>query len=416
MAILARCLPQLSKRVFQTSQRLREISTSTAYRQKSIDERSCCYGFGTSLLAFSAMCTTLMIYCHDEERETFQFANMSSLQQHRTSCDHSQHSPASGKSTVFVHQADDMLLSPILPYRIIRPNPHLEIAFCCRTRNPIYVLEKNLRPQASRRRRRPHFFEESMIRKDLRSQLSHYKYTGWDRGHLAPAADFAGHEQQQTYNLCNVSPQDPHMNRAIWSRLEDWVRSVVVAAAVARGENNDDAEENQVHVVTGPLWLPSRQLEDEPNNNFEYGYQGIGQPPSLISVPTHFFKVIVVVANNKTITKFACFVIANRPDDEEGNTKISSLQPFLVPWTDLETVTGLQFFSNLVDDEWRQAADKLTIDQQQQEQQYRNQHRALLRLKNSDQEHQQKRKRKKNARHKYYPMVEHLCKRGNCKL
>jgi endonuclease G len=241
-----------------------------------------------------------------------------------------------------------------------------------------------------------HFFEESSIRKDLRSHLGQYKYSGWDRGHLAPAADFEGNEQQQTYNLCNVSPQDPHMNRAIWSRLEEWIRSAVIV--------HHPEEGSEVHVVTGPLWLPVRQLDKA---KFEYGFQGIGQPPALVSVPTHFFKVVVVVSQNQ-IKKFACFVMANRPDnkygDRDGNSKSISLQNYLVPWTDLETVTGLQFFTNLVDDEWRQTADTLTLDQQQH-----SPPKTLLISNQEDARPKQKRKRRN------YKPLQHLCKGGNCK-
>jgi endonuclease G len=386
--MLTRCLLRRSKNELFQPRRMTIRSSSFWQNQKTTESR---HPFVVpTMMTLSVISATLIHRNDDQEWNSFHIANGL----HLTSCERINHQPSSMSV-----QVDDMwLLSPTLPYRIIRPNPHLEIAFCCRTRNPIYVLEKNLQPQDRRRRkRRPHFFEESSIRKDLRSQLGQYKYSGWDRGHLAPAADFAGNEQQQTYNLCNASPQDPHMNRAIWSRLEEWIRTAVII--------HHPEEGSEVHVVTGPLWLPVRQLDTK---KFEYGFQGIGQPPALVSVPTHFFKVVVVVSQNQ-IKKFACFVIANRPDnkdaDSDGSNKIISLQNYLVPWTDLETVTGLQFFTNLVDDEWRQMADTLTLDEQQH-----SPPKTFLLGNQADAQPIKKRKRRN------YKHLQHLCKGGNCKI
>ena len=36
------------------------------------------------------------------------------------------------------------------------------------------------------------------------------------------------------------------------------------------------------------------------------------------------------------------------------------MQDYIVPWTDLEVVTGLQFFPTLVTEEWKERADYVT--------------------------------------------------------
>ena len=244
------------------------------------------------------------------------------------------------------------IMSPTLPIRVIHPNPNLEIAFDVRTRNPVYVLEKLVPQQLTNaknisKRRRPRFYEESSLEPiDYRSRLSNYKNSGWDRGHMAPAADFP-ESMEDTFNLCNVSPQNHMMNISIWSRIEEWIRRLAISEETAT-----------TYAVTGPLWLPTRQIND---TEFQYSYLGLGRPPSLVSVPTHFFKVVVVVEENDncvTIRRFACFVVPNCEPD-----KNKSLEHYVVPWTDLETVTGLQFFSKLVDAEWKAWADQMTKDQ-----------------------------------------------------
>ena len=236
--------------------------------------------------------------------------------------------------------------SPFPPIRVMRPNENLEIAFDVRTRNPIYVLERLVTTDGSARLNRPNFWEDS---KNLpvvyRSQLQHYHKSGYDRGHMAPAADY-GYDKSayhDTFSLCNVSPQDPVLNKKDWANLEDWTRNVAKKAQKEQGATT--------YVITGPMWLPKRQIGEKV---FQYAYPALGKPPSLVAVPSHFFKVVVVVNHDKII-KFACFVMANVEPQPNRN-----LQDYLVRWTDLEAVTGLQFFPNLADDDWKQKADRLT--------------------------------------------------------
>jgi len=125
------------------------------------------------------------------------------------------------------------------------------------------------------------------------------------------------------------------------------------------GEKHQKSKETWV--VTGPLWLP-RAIVDGDNGNgssvFRYSYDGIGRPPSLIAVPTHFYKVIVVVDvkssknepgnnnnNNTSLRRFAAFVLPNTDmiGEKESGGGIR-LVDYVVNLTDLEAVSGLEFF------------------------------------------------------------------------
>ena len=250
--------------------------------------------------------------------------------------------------------------SPVLPIRMIRPNPNLEIAFDVRTRTPLYVMEKLNKtslPQrgSGGRQRRPNFHEDKNIESEgFRSKLSHYHKSGFDRGHMAPGADFPADSTVDTYTLCNISPQDPVMNKGIWNSLEEWIRRLVHSDEVSA--NSD------VYVVTGPLWLPRKQVGD---GKFEYQHLALGRPPALVAVPTHFWKVVVVVPNDaqsssnfnsrSPVLRFACFVIGN-----EEACPSKKLEDYVVPWNDLETVTGLQFFPQWASPEWKDKADQIT--------------------------------------------------------
>lgn len=246
-------------------------------------------------------------------------------------------------------QEDEQLLSrmsPTTPIRVFRPNPSLEIAFDARTRNPVYVLERiNTSNRGVRRgRNRPRFKEETRLPEVYRSRNSHYRNSGYDRGHLAPAADFPD-AMEDTFSLCNVSPQDPSLNRGLWSELEGWIRRV------ARREW--DESRSTTFVVTGPLWLPSSQTKER---EFLYQYPALGLPPAVVAVPTHFFKVVVVVREER-ISKFGAFVIPNNTPDPERKHE---LERFLVRWSDLEAVVGMEFFPFLADSSWKKRADAAT--------------------------------------------------------
>lgn len=276
-------------------------------------------------------------------------------------------------------------LSPTLPIRIIRPNPDLEIAFDVRTRNAIYVLEKLDRrgQNLGKDHKRPNFFEERAIEQEAyRSKLHHFKNSGYDRGHLAPAADFPS-QTEDTYNLCNVSPQNHMMNMSIWSQIEEFTRRVSDRSAKVGLET---------YVVTGPLWLPAKPAGP---SKFEYSYFGLGEPPSLVAVPTHFFKVVAVVSKSASIVEFACFVVPNtEPNKSKG------MHDYVVPWTDLEAVTGLQFFPTLATEQWKEWADYVTQD-------------SVLRFRN-----QQGQLLLTDGKTKKAPAIpsslQHICKGGQC--
>ena len=54
-----------------------------------------------------------------------------------------------------------------------------------------------------------------------------YTNTGYDRGHMVPAADADDpKEMSDTFFMTNMTPQLPSVNRVAWKNLEDRVRSV----------------------------------------------------------------------------------------------------------------------------------------------------------------------------------------------
>ena len=57
------------------------------------------------------------------------------------------------------------------------------------------------------------------------ASLADYKGSGYDRGHLTPAADMSFSEQamSETFYMSNMSPQEPQFNRGIWELMSNVV-------------------------------------------------------------------------------------------------------------------------------------------------------------------------------------------------
>ena len=138
-----------------------------------------------------------------------------------------------------------------------------------------------------------------------------YRRSGYDRGHLAPAADmaFSGQTMADSFFYSNMSPQKPAFNRGIWKELEALVRDFAIT-------------ERKIVVVTGPILPKEPQITIGPNK---------------VTVPTHYYKVIYDLTPPQ---KMIAFILPN-----EGSNK--ALQEFAVTVDAVEKVTGLDFFSKV---------------------------------------------------------------------
>lgn len=64
------------------------------------------------------------------------------------------------------------------------------------------------------------------FRQTVPGPLFHYSRSGYDKGHMAPAADFAHTRKEMavTFDYINALPQTPSLNRGEWKRDETRVR------------------------------------------------------------------------------------------------------------------------------------------------------------------------------------------------
>ncbi|MRT91663.1 DNA/RNA non-specific endonuclease [Ancylomarina sp. 16SWW S1-10-2] len=144
--------------------------------------------------------------------------------------------------------------------------------------------------------------------------LKDYKSSGYDRGHLAPAADmgFSSIAMNESFYMSNMSPQAPSFNRGAWKKLESLVRSYA-------------KQYGKIYVVTGPIL--TKGLPTIGNNH--------------VAIPQYYYKIILIGEGDNQ--QMIAFLLRNEKSSD-------SLSKFVVNTDCIETLTGIDFFPQLPDD------------------------------------------------------------------
>jgi endonuclease G len=171
-----------------------------------------------------------------------------------------------------------------------------------------YVLTKKETQAVVKRNN--HFIVDPLV-KTGSANNEDYQKSGYDRGHLAPAADMCWSEttMEESFYYSNMSPQVPAFNRGIWKNCEAQVREWAKLY-------------DSVYIVTGPIL------------NKKLPFIGANH----VSIPNFFFKVVLQPNSGKE--KALGFLIPN---------KASSASPkqFVVSVDSIEKLSGIDFFPQL---------------------------------------------------------------------
>ncbi len=142
-----------------------------------------------------------------------------------------------------------------------------------------------------------------------------YNYTGYDRGHMAPAGDMKwdAEAMRQTFYMTNICPQAKSLNTGAWKNLEEKCRTWAKV-------------DSAIMIVCGPVI----------NDNIT---EFIGD--SKVAVPKRFFKVVLSPFANPP--RGIGFVMPN--------SKVKGgMQATAMSIDEVEAITGYDFFSALPDD------------------------------------------------------------------
>ena len=139
------------------------------------------------------------------------------------------------------------------------------------SKTPVFVAQRLNRAAVADagEKRVDKFFADARLRSAERATLEDYKGSGFDRGHMAPAADMpTPRAMAQSFSLANMVPQAPEHNRGVWAKT--------VEAATRKYASRASGH---VYVITGPAYLPSIALSP-----------AIG--PGKVRVPKYLFKLV----------------------------------------------------------------------------------------------------------------------------
>lgn len=151
--------------------------------------------------------------------------------------------------------------------------------------------------------------------KGAKAYTQDYTRSGYDRGHMAPAADMKWSRQamEESFYLSNICPQNPNLNRGDWNDLEEqsrqWARKY-----------------GAVYIVCGPIY-DNKQPKRIGNNK--------------VAVPHAFYKVILI--NQKENPQALGFIFPNAAGTRP-------LKSYMVTVDSVEKRTGIDFFPALPDE------------------------------------------------------------------
>lgn len=149
-----------------------------------------------------------------------------------------------------------------------------EMLYCEKYEQAVYVKYTINKEDVYGTFKRKNNFKEDKEIKEGSASLSDYRKSGYDRGHLKPAAVSKGTklDMDQSFLMSNMSPQLPEFNRQGWKGIETEVRKLLQI-------------QDSIIVYTGPVL-----------NNID---SFIGN--NKVGIPKYYYKAVLLGDSTKTI-------------------------------------------------------------------------------------------------------------------
>ncbi len=181
-------------------------------------------------------------------------------------------------------------------------------------KNPNWVAWELTRKETYGKEERNDKFVPDPDLPEPRAKSGDYTHTGYDRGHMAPAADMKWNSKamDESFYMSNICPQNKKLNRGDWNDLEDACR-------------NWAKKYGTIYIACGPIY-------DQKNP------KRIGT--NKIAVPDRFFKVVLIY--NRKDPMALGFIFPNKAHSQDLNL-------YQVSVDSIEDVTGYDFFAKLPD-------------------------------------------------------------------
>jgi len=189
------------------------------------------------------------------------------------------------------------------------------VSYNSKTLQPNWVawhLTKEHLSGAAKRPRRA-FHEDEDVPEPRVVDFDYYN-SGYDRGHMCPAADNKWSEEAmyQSFLFSNICPQSHGLNIGDWNEMENQCRSWA-------------KEYGDIYIVCGPIFYDKK-------------HKTIGK--HKVPVPEAFFKVVLCMVGSP---KAIGFVYKNEDGDRPKGDYVNSVRQ-------VQRLTGIDFFPSLDDD------------------------------------------------------------------
>lgn len=207
------------------------------------------------------------------------------------------------------------LLAAAIPKEKILKREGYTVSYNVQNREPNYVAwlltPERLRGNAKRSNT---FYEDPELTADEQSLLSDYYNSGYDRGHMCPAADnkWSLTAMIESFYLSNVCPQIHSLNSGDWNELESFCR------------NRVKHKHENIYIIAGPIYTghEARYLRRK----------------RRVRIPDKFFKALLCLDQGKE--KGIAFVYDNQPQQNPVDHYATTID-------DVEQQTGYDLFNKV---------------------------------------------------------------------
>ena len=179
---------------------------------------------------------------------------------------------------------------------------------------PNWVSYELTREETKGKEKRNNRFIADPLVKGIIATNADYARSGYDKGHMAPAADmkWSPKAMKESFYFSNMCPQHPQLNRRGWKNLEEKIRDWAIA-------------DSAIIIICGPI------ITKQPKT--------IGK--NKVAVPQQYFKVILspFVRPMRAIG----FLFNNRQ-------ALEPLSTYAVTVDSIERLTNMDFFASLPDE------------------------------------------------------------------
>ncbi|MCD8296871.1 MAG: DNA/RNA non-specific endonuclease [Prevotella sp.] len=167
--------------------------------------------------------------------------------------------------------------------------------------------------EGAAKRPRKAFHEDTEVLEPRAVDWDYYN-SGYDRGHMCPAADnkWSATAMSESFLFTNICPQNRNLNAGDWSELETSCRRWA-------------KEYGDIYIVCGPILYKGK-------------HKTIGD--NKVTVPEAFFKVVLCIQGPP---KAIGFIYKNERGDRPQGDYVNSVD-------EVERITGFDFFPLLPDD------------------------------------------------------------------